>query len=353
MKLFLQSLGGMDSSESPPLFDSLLQMPKEIYGVVGDTLQIYYNAMVVNPYLYSHRVTCPVGDDLLRYYELIPTVAGTYTFQIELLAPDYSVITTYTSTLIIKEAVQQPTASHEFWTIGDSLTEGGIWTGEMFRRLTGTGGTPSGNAFGNITTWNEGNSGKSWYWYVNDEASPFVYSGVLNLEQYRIDNSLAVPKSIYILMTWNGINASFTQAQWDNWTNDVYTFIDAIKSAFPSCDVILMNPQMPSLNGGLGDDYGATGENYSNLFFTIIQMKKQSQIYSRITGEVGYDYVNHIDTSLQVDSLYNMPDYSRAVNTRNSTETEVVGSNGVHPATDGQYQIADSSYRHFIGKYCQ
>ena len=34
--------------------------------------------------------------------------------------------------------------------IGDSLTSGGLWVSEMYRRLTATGGTPAGHGLENI-----------------------------------------------------------------------------------------------------------------------------------------------------------------------------------------------------------
>jgi len=40
------------------------------------------------------------------------------------------------------------------------------------------------------------------------------------------------------------------------------------------------------------------------------------------------------------------------VNSRNST-TEVRGTNGIHPATSGYYQIADAVYRDFVRTFCQ
>ena len=98
----------------------------------------------------------------------------------------------------------------------------------------------------------EGNSGKQWNWYVNSVDSPFIYSGSLNFEQYRLDNSLATPQVAYILLTWNGMGSNRSQAQWDTWDDDVYSFLDALKSDFPNIEVKLMSPQFPSQNGGLG-----------------------------------------------------------------------------------------------------
>jgi hypothetical protein len=57
--------------------------------------------------------------------------------------------------------------------------------------------------------------------------------------------------------------------------------------------------------------------------------------------------VEFINISGQFDSEYNMPRQTKAVNTRSST-TEQVGTNGVHPATEGYYQIGDAAYRALV-----
>lgn len=78
-----------------------------------------------------------------------------------------------------------------------------------------------------------------------------------------------------------------------------------------------------------------------------------AQIYERIKQETGYEYVSHIQSALQVDSLYNVGYDNTNVNTRNTTLQERIGNNDVHPTTEGYYQIADAQYRKFIGDYCQ
>lgn len=354
MRLFINSLSTVIGTDPSPLFDDLLLLPGYIDAVVGDTIQIYYNAMIVSPYDYWTNIDCSIGDKYPRYYEATPDLAGEYPITVTLQNSDQSTITEATTILRVKSAVQQPATTVNWWSIGDSLTAGDIWPAETQRRLTAIDGTPIGNGFGNIVNHNQGQAGKQWYWFVNDEASPFVYSGVLDFEQYRIDNALDVPQVMYILLTWNGMGAARTQEQWDTWDDDVYTFIDAAKLAFPSLEIKLLNPQLPSQTGSLGIDYGATGDSYSDYFYSLIQARKQAQIYKRIANESGYEYVSHIDTALQFDSLYNMGYVDKDVNTR-SAFTEKFGrsNSGVHPRTEGYNQIADCVYRDFINNYCQ
>jgi hypothetical protein len=333
-----------------------LQLPSFIDVVSSDICQIYYSSMIefANWENYYFSAGLSVGADYKRYIEVDTSSPGDYTLNVNMYGSNNALISQATTTIRVRNSVQQPASTVNYWCVGDSLTADLTYPNEMHRRLTGVGGTPAGDAYGNIVQHIEGNSGKEWNWYVNDEASPFVYSGVLDFEQYRIDNALAVPQVLYILLTWNGMSAYRTQAQWDVWDNDVYTFIDALRAAFPNVDVKLMSPQFPSQNGGLGESYGAILEGYSNQFIGNRNAYKQAQIYERISNEASYSsWVEHINTALVFDSKYNMPAALKNVNTRNSTHQESIGTNGVHPSTEGYYQIADAAYRNFIANYCQ
>ena len=59
-----------------------------------------------------------------------------------------------------------------------------------------------------------------------------------------------------------------------------------------------------------------------------------------------------MNISAEFDTEYNMPYSETNVNTR-STVKEKRGTNGVHPSTEGYYQIADTVFRNFIANFCQ
>ena len=65
-------------------------------------------------------------------------------------------------------------------------------------------------------------------------------------------------------------------------------------------------------------------------------------------------YCEFVDAAAQFDTLYNMPYSERPVNKRYiDGPTEMIGTNGVHPAARGYYQIADSVYRNIVANFCQ
>ena len=336
-----------------------IQLPSQIYAVTGESLELFFNSMISTPNYKKFHFTCTYTDPTtgkqvpIRYFTTAPTVAGNYVLTVSVYDDTQNKVAEDTSLILVAVALSNPTSMINVWDIGDSLTADTQGSDELNRRLTGTGGTPAGNGFTNFFVHVEGNAGKEWNWYVSNEASPFVYSGVLDFEQYRIDNGLNVPTIANILLTWNGVGGEHNDAFWDAWDDDVYTFLTAFKAAFPLVKVMLMSPPMPSTIGGLSFDEGAQGlSGLSDEFVAKTTALRQALIYERISTEAVYStYVEHNQTALQVDSEYNMPFANTPVNTRNGTLTERTGTNGVHPAASGYLQIGDAYYRPLIYKY--
>ena len=336
-----------------------INVPTEINSVTGDTIQIFYQALVDSPnYKNFHFVgqysNFNEAKSTPRYLEITPTTTGTHTATFYVLGQNNEVIDQKTTNIIVTSSVSEPLKQVDFWNIGDSFINNPTSTNELIRRLTGAGGTPTGDGFSNISVHRIGNSGREWNWYVTSEDSPFVFSGVLDFDQYRLNQGFNVPKMVQINLTWNGVGDKKTDAEWDTWDNDVYTFIDTLKTQFPNVEVFIVSPSMPSTLGGESAINGARGlETYGDEYQLKVNCLRMAQIYERIKQEVGYEYVSHIQSALQVDSLYNVGFSDTNVNTRNANIQERLGIDDVHPTTEGYYQIADAQYRKFIAEYCQ
>lgn len=152
----------------------------------------------------------------------------------------------------------------------------------------------------------------------------------------------------YILLGWNQI-AKFRPEAVNHAAliTSAKSFVDRLHTDYPNAKVKIIGLQMPSLNGGIGTNYGASG-NYSNCYGLIRSIGGLNLAYAAWAAESAYSsFVNFIQLSGQFDSENNMPQSAIAVNTRSST-TELRGTNGVHPATAGYYQIADASYRDMV-----
>lgn len=130
-------------------------LPDKVIAVVGDKLQLYYRGLIeaVNPYNYDIRVTCSKGSAYPRYFEFKPTSSdiGAYPLKIQVFDNDKKLMAEDTTILEVVNVNNAPSSNKNILCIGDSLTSGGIWVREAHRRLSETGGTPSGHGFGNIT----------------------------------------------------------------------------------------------------------------------------------------------------------------------------------------------------------
>ena len=187
---------------------------------------------------------------------------------------------------------------------------------------------------------------------VYAEGNPFWDSdeGQVNFRTYCERNGFDRVDYMVTLLSWNGMAASqyaSSETLIANHVNNAKTLIRILHEQYPNAKVKMMGIQLPSVNGGCGQSYGASSQ-YANWYGLVRAVMNMNLAYQAMANEEEFSgYVEFIDISAQFDSEYNMPRTSKAVNTRSST-TEQVGTNGVHPATEGYYQIGDAVYRALV-----
>lgn len=148
---------------------------------------------------------------------------------------------------------------------------------------------------------------------------------------------------VYTLLSWNGQSAHRTD--FSSVTSAIKKFADALHSEFPNAKLKILGIQLPSLNGGVGANYGASGSGYSDQYGSVVTVLNQNKAYQDFANQDAYkSFVEFVNVSSQFDSEYNMPETTTPVNTRNSV-TERRGTNGCHPSTNGYLQIGDIVYR--------
>lgn len=156
---------------------------------------------------------------------------------------------------------------------------------------------------------------------------------------------------VYTLLTWNGLSGGKTN--FSDVLTQVKVFADTLHSEFPNAKLKIMGIQVPSVRGGMGSSYGATGISYADGYAMVVTAFNMNKAYQDFANQEEYkDFVEFVNVSSQFDTEYSMPHTDKAVNTR-STVKEWVDTNGVHPSNDGYYQIADVVYRNFIANFCQ
>ena len=156
---------------------------------------------------------------------------------------------------------------------------------------------------------------------------------------------------VSVLLTWNGGGADWSET--NGWThqgkinthiNNATTLLRKIHDDLPNAKIIVMGIQLSSITGGNGANYGANGS-YSDTYGTNYYAFDYDQaLENLVTNEEFGQYCYYGDTKAQFDTADLMPTTSVAKNTR-SSNTELRGTNGVHPSTAGYYAIGDAFFR--------
>ena len=108
-----------------------------------------------------------------------------------------------------------------------------------------------------------------------------------------------------------------------------------------------MGIQIPSLTGGSGINYGSNGS-YADMWGTAFYAWDYNKALEELCLSSPYkDFCYYVDTKGQFDTIHNMPSKTEKVNTR-SEVTYTLGTNGVHPSTNGYYQIGDAFFRKLV-----
>ena len=188
-----------------------------------------------------------------------------------------------------------------------------------------------------------------------EASNPFWNEEKCGLDFVGYCQSRNVPSidAVYIMLTWNGqSDAQPTLKEYcQRMVKQGKTFVDSLHEQYPSAKVKIMGLQIPSVNGGTGANYGANlpyCDDYGLTRFVL----ELNRCYEAWSQEDTYrEYLEFINISGQFDSENNMPYAYKCVNTRSSV-TEKIGTNGVHPLTEGYLQIADAVYRNLVKSFC-
>ena len=157
---------------------------------------------------------------------------------------------------------------------------------------------------------------------------------------------------VITLLTWNGVTPH--QTDFSRILSQVKIFADTLHSEYPLCKMKICGIQAPSLNGGMGANYGAKGTGYSDMWGMFVTALNMNKAYQEFANRSEYkDFVEFVNISAQFDSEYNMPYVEKDVNLRNSKKKEIIGTNGVHPDNSGYYQISDAIFRNIVASFCQ
>lgn len=181
-------------------------LPSRLTAVVGDELQLFYSGIIeaIDPYIYQREVSCAQGIDFRRYLSYTPEAGdvGTETLTIDLVSWNGNSISQGSTTLDIVDHTGAPSSNKNVLCIGDSLTAGGVWPQEFYRRLAESGGTPAGLNYGNITF--IGNQAMSGY-----TSQKFIGFSGWTVDTYRGTGSSKTAQIVTIDATELALNPGF------------------------------------------------------------------------------------------------------------------------------------------------
>lgn len=227
--------------------------------------------------------------------------------------------------------------------IGDSLTANGIYVTElntiaatdvMKIELLGTKGSGDNK--------HEGISG----WTVDlftKAGSPFWDGDQVNFGWYLSTNSMPAPDWVCIMLGINDVFGQVDDASCINFAATEFkkldTLIASVKAANANTRIALMTPTPPSSSQ---DAFGANYTvNQNRARFKRNIMLWNRELIARYKGRTA-EKLYVCPTHVNLDTVNNMSRGALATVNSRSTVTVKRQNNGVHPATEGYYQIADS-----------
>ena len=178
--------------------------------------------------------------------------------------------------------------------------------------------------------------------FWNTETDSFDIKGYVDKYCNEHIEILCVQLGINSIIGANPFTADFNSTV----ITEAKKFIDLVHEQLPNTKIYLATLPLPSQNGGIGANY-ASGNASGSYLTTAFNYKvhKLNDLYRKIAQEETYiNFVKIVDVCSEMDADNNYPVSNSALNTRN-TATEPRGTNGVHPANPGYYQISDTWLR--------
>lgn len=347
-------------------------MPEKIYAVEGRELNIYWPNFIKSNFplnLYRLDVICDKGMQEDNRWTFVPQIidAGELAWSLKIYYNE-NLINTIKTKIIVKTLNSGSGVNRKILIIGDS-TLGGTGTAAIAELVNlfnynqasplaggadvmnittlGTINSEAQDATGTMRSFqHEARNGWTINKFYSDPASPFVFSGTFDFNQYLSSNSIPLGERDWVLIHL-GINDIFSYTDDTDLNNQLAkmagqldAMIKNIQSAEPNIRIGLM-VTIPPANSqdAFGAEYGSnqTAARYSRN--RSLWAEKMIAVF-----ETGYTNVFLVPLHLNLDTVNNFPTITVPVNARNTATTVIKQNNGLHPASSGYYQMSDSIY---------
>ena len=345
----------LDSFLSLQMLESIdIVLAPAVYAVVGHEMNVYFeNLISLDANEFNWDVTCTLGRQQSERWTYVSEASGTTTLDISVFAKGAQTalkVATQAS-LIVASAAAGTGLTRRLLVIGDSTTAANTTTIELNNLFSadamnitciGTRGTG--------IDLHEGVSGWTAQQHFTDVTSAFVFSGVFNFPQFISTNGFAGCDVTIINLGINDIFSAATDAGalavaasmagiYESMITSMHTYNAAMKIG-----IALTSPPSYSQDGwGVSYLCGQTRWRFRRNLMILWR-----HLIDQFGGRTGSGiYVVPINSNL--DTVNNMPRYSPAPANSRTSVTVARQSNGVHPATEGYYQIADTIFAFLKG----
>jgi len=321
-------------------------LPPEVPAVVGKEMNIYFdNLMIADADRYYVDVICDIGMQQNERWTVVPDTPGDYLLTIEIYENPVTKLTSASTIVKVSGADTGPGMPKTLLFIGDSTTAAGQYTEELLNLFSSESmeitlvGTK-----GELSNRHEGRSGWRIDTFYGNSESPFVFDGKFDFSRYMQCNGYPQPECVIIHL---GINDVFYEVD-DSGVRQVIAdempmleqMIASIREYRRGTKIGIMVTIPPSR---FQDSFGF---NYKSEQ-TRWRYKRNLMMWNKalVTRFVQRqdDGIHLVPVNVNLDTVHNMAAQQMAVNSRSSRQI-IRQTDGVHPAAEGYYQMADVLY---------
>lgn len=333
-----------------------LNLPSKLYALVGEELNVWFDNLVDGHDTdYVFEVNCSVGMQLERCYRLVADEAGEYNLTIKAI-DKHGASVTKTAKIIVAAADAGSGDTATLIVLGDSTTNNGIAIDKLNTNFM-TDAEPMGIATlgtrGEGRNMHEGRSGWTFRLYFESaggDADPSVVNPFYNpttqtfdAAYYFANSGVAVPEWFFVNLGINDTFSYYDDETLETCIETLNTYCDqmitSLKAAASGIKIGVCLTIPPNYSqDAFGKEYkcGQTRNRYKRnnvLWVENLIEKYDGRENERI-------YLVPIHTNL--DTKYGMSMEEMPHSKRNAgTYLSPYGNGGVHPDTDGYWQIAD------------
>jgi|LGVE01.1.fsa_nt_gb hypothetical protein len=348
------ALEHLDAVLAPQMRSGLdIVLPPVIYAVVGHEMSVYFDNLVRSMEGLNIDVACSVGTHQSERWTL--NAADPVTTSLTLTGygrHGETALGSKTADLIVKGSTVGSGITKKCLFIGDSTTAAGAYTGELVTlfgvdamdiSLAGTKGS--------APNLHEGISGWTVAKFYADATSPFVFSGVFDFAQYLSTNGLNTPDYVFFNLGINDLFSKTSDSEVDGSMSTMISQLEAMATDIHAVSAAIKIGMMVTIPPASSQD--PFGANYSSGQ-TLWRYKRNILLWARklidtFASREGSGFFL-VPLNCNIDTVHNFP-VAAAAAANSRTVTQIVRqNNGVHPATEGYYQMADTIYAFLKGQ---